>query len=515
MVAIFTKLYRRFGQPPSQAHLHEQAQRNIVGLRAFIPPEQRPTRVPPKRVAVIGAGFAGLTAAYYLRKEGIPVSLFEARDRYGGRVHTDDAFINGRLVERGAELIGLNHPLWLMFAQRFELSLNVVTPEANFSGAGLEMPLCLNSTHLSAAQQQRIFSDMENAFVSLNADANSVDANNPWLHPAAAILDSVSVGDWLRKLAATRLYSPDSLQLLKFDLENDQTVDVDKQSYLGLLAAVKGGALTTPLTTSPSEYWTHTEVFRCANGNQSLADHLFNFLKEDLGNGFDIHLGTAITEIDANDDQIFCTPEREAQKQEPVPFDAVVVAVPAAVISSGAISITYNHTTLAPLVQSGPAAKYISEVKERYWIKHSLAPTGFHEDLGCFWEGTDNQAAVSGMNFDLSVFAGHSLASNMALRGKHSVRNLLDAVFLREHTAQIHNNNDHVVDWPSINWIGSGYSCPDRNQVTAGAKDFNSMYGSLVFAGEHTCMAFFGYMEGALQSGLRAASQLCGRKLVP
>ena len=39
--------------------------------------------------------------------------------------------------------------------------------------------------------------------------------------------------------------------------------------------------------------------------------------------------------------------------------------------------------------------------------------------------------------------------------------------------------------------------------------------GRLLFAGEHTCMAFFGYMEGALESGLHAALLIAQREKVP
>lgn len=39
------------------------------------------------KVAVIGAGFAGLRCAQVLGQKGIQVTIFEARDRVGGRVH--------------------------------------------------------------------------------------------------------------------------------------------------------------------------------------------------------------------------------------------------------------------------------------------------------------------------------------------------------------------------------------------------------------------------------------------
>ncbi len=53
---------------------------------------------------VIGAGTAGLAAARELSNAGVNVLVLEARDRVGGRVHTDTAFAP-HPVEFGAEFI--------------------------------------------------------------------------------------------------------------------------------------------------------------------------------------------------------------------------------------------------------------------------------------------------------------------------------------------------------------------------------------------------------------------------
>lgn len=52
---------------------------------------------------VIGAGFAGLAAAYKLKKEGIRVTVLEARNRVGGRVYSHNPLKDNELViELGA-----------------------------------------------------------------------------------------------------------------------------------------------------------------------------------------------------------------------------------------------------------------------------------------------------------------------------------------------------------------------------------------------------------------------------
>ncbi len=56
------------------------------GLRAAL--EITDAADPSERIAVIGAGIAGLTAARQLREAGFEVVVVEARDRLGGRIHS-------------------------------------------------------------------------------------------------------------------------------------------------------------------------------------------------------------------------------------------------------------------------------------------------------------------------------------------------------------------------------------------------------------------------------------------
>ncbi len=58
-----------------------------------------------KTITIIGAGMAGLAAAYDLHRAGWQVTVLEARDRVGGRVHTMRGFSNGLVAEAGGEFI--------------------------------------------------------------------------------------------------------------------------------------------------------------------------------------------------------------------------------------------------------------------------------------------------------------------------------------------------------------------------------------------------------------------------
>jgi oxygen-dependent protoporphyrinogen oxidase len=56
-----------------------------------------------KKIIVVGAGMAGLAAAYRLRRAGVDVTVLESSDHVGGRLGTD--LRDGYMIERGAQLI--------------------------------------------------------------------------------------------------------------------------------------------------------------------------------------------------------------------------------------------------------------------------------------------------------------------------------------------------------------------------------------------------------------------------
>lgn len=81
------------------------------------------------RVVVVGAGLAGLTAAYRLARQGVHVQVFEARDdRVGGRCWTARGFAGGRLAEHGGERIDTRHTHIRKLADELGLRLEEDNP---------------------------------------------------------------------------------------------------------------------------------------------------------------------------------------------------------------------------------------------------------------------------------------------------------------------------------------------------------------------------------------------------
>src|SRR5689334_11758550 len=101
---LFQTLDRRFG-PSDHGISRREMLRASVAAGASLLLSQTLARAATgqagKRVIVVGAGLAGMSAAFELNSAGYDVTVIEARERFGGRVHTLDRFIKDKTVESG------------------------------------------------------------------------------------------------------------------------------------------------------------------------------------------------------------------------------------------------------------------------------------------------------------------------------------------------------------------------------------------------------------------------------
>jgi monoamine oxidase len=92
-------------------------------LRIIVP---LPLTGPDVRVAIVGAGLAGLACGDELNTNGIRADLYDANNRAGGRCFSLDGFFPGQVAERGGEFIDNLHKTMLGYAKRFKLELEDV-----------------------------------------------------------------------------------------------------------------------------------------------------------------------------------------------------------------------------------------------------------------------------------------------------------------------------------------------------------------------------------------------------
>lgn len=486
------------------------------------------------KVAVVGAGFAGLMAAKWLRQHGIQVTVFEARPQVGGRVLSNTTFSRGRITEEGAELIGSFHTTWLALAREYGLSLISRMDPKLYEQAGLNLKLTL---HKPLTMQE--FFDLEEAMRKrvlepMAWNARQIDdkyQSQPWRDARLQKMDNTSVADALQR---TYSISPNEplWKMIEFRLVNDEVAPLNQMNYLGLLCKVKGGQGIPRFryedkkdkTTRMMRYWDELEIFRCADGCQTLAKKMAEQIQStDRVKQLPpakLLLSRAVTHINLTKQDVILWSKRVVSSDGklaeeasiPSTYSYVILAIPPSVW--GDMKIKAEGKNAHPNDEIGkigmaPAVKFFSDVKQRFWIKNSAAPYGGSLKIGQVWEGTDNQTRVGQQGIVLSVFAGPILSGPHGPRvptPKEFVLGLRD--LYNDYTSNL-TKRPLFSDWPNVPFIKTGYVSPRLGEIFTIVKQLNEpFHDRLFFAGEHTQMDFFGYMEGALRSGIRAANQL-------
>jgi monoamine oxidase len=468
----------------------------------------------PTRVAIIGGGFAGLCAAWYLDKCGVEVVVYEFSDHVGGRVNTSRTFIARKVTEFGAELIGENHPLWLILAREFGLRMEPLTDDDDYIARGLEVRLRLNGRFFSKTQRARLKRELYPHLITLGQEAKDVNPFAPWTHANAAALDGQSVGS---RIAAMGL-SADARRLLEFTLENDNCLAVSQQSLLGLLAAISAGRMESSPPGDPRGmlgYWFSTETDRCRGGNQLLAERIrdrLNARARRRRRSPVVRVNEPVELVNINMRRL----GREVRVTTPTGsefFHFAILTPPKTVWNGIAVNPDFNRP--ARSITHGPAVKHFSAYPTAFWetLTPRLAPTVKSDELGSLWEGTDKQPAPP-PGFCLAVFSGGPFVQ---AGGGPTYRTKVDALYPRDLTNPDHNlDREHFQNWDAVAGIRAGYAVPALCEVTTIGPRLRIPHASrLYFAGEQTHMGFFGYMEGALESGSLAALDIMLRRIVP
>ncbi len=491
MSRLFLMLNRKYG-PLSRYSQAEMFESRRLALKATLAasaglllsgPEAlaMPARRAGKRVVVVGAGFAGLAAAHELSALGYDVTVVEARGRLGGRVLSFSDFIAGKNVEGGAELIGSNHPAWVNYASKYGLEFIDVSEEEE-----LFSPIKVGGVLLDEESANQTWEEAKDMMSKLNELAKNVDADQPWASTDAKSLDARSISDFFKTVEmreATRL-------AISAQIGGDNGVDDDKASLLGMLAAVKGGGV--------EKYWTDSEVYRCKGGNQQLASKLAEAIGKDR-----VVLKLPVTKIDTSKSVAVVT----CADGRTIECDDVVLAVPPSVWNK--IEFKPGFPSFMP--QMGVNIKYLTSVKSRFWHEKKNSQWALSDDeLSWVWESTDAQGDEGGVG--LTAFAGGP-AAEKARAHDAATRDAALGAKLEELKPGFKANfiASRFMDWPADPWAGAGYSFPAPGQVTTIGPMLRKGFGNLHFAGEHTCYAFVGYMEGGLQSGIGVAGRIAAR----
>jgi monoamine oxidase len=496
--SLIAVLANRYGRKVSVEERREFLKSSLAASAGLLLSSSCPAAHIPgkgKRVIIIGAGFSGLACAHELLAVGFDVTILEARSRFGGRVLSANAqnnreFIKGRNVEFGGELIGSNHLAWVNYAKKFELEFLDVTADEE-----AELPVVIDGEKLTGTEAASLWEELDVGLNLMNKLAVNVPEDEPWKTADAARLDATSIQQWIDSLDVSDLVK----KALWINQTADNGQDVKNQSLLGQLIAVKGGGL--------DKYWTESEVYRCKGGNDLLAAKLTEAIGHER-----ILLRSAVESV-TRDGNVVKVVTKQGRTFE---ADEVVLAVP---------PTTWKLIQFSPELpkamnpQMGFNAKYFALVKERFWEQANPRISEYGLSNGVLqmtWDGTNDQGPVDATTNGavLIGFAGGSTCEK-SLGLKKAERDKIFAELLNQLYPGFSEQfvKSFYMDWPNQPWTRAGYSFPAPGQVTTVGPLMDSAHlgGKLHLAGEHTCYKFPGYMEGALQSGIRIARRLAER----
>lgn len=412
------------------------------------------------KVIVVGAGFAGLTAAYKLKSSGFDVEVFEARDRVGGRV-CSRKLENGAIVEMGGEWITADDHSVRDLASE----LNVPLAEV---GVDFMIREAINGASVSAAEQ------MEAVQITAKAYHDLDDAT----------VDNGTMGDFFDQLDLGEAQKAVLVSRLQCSFGSD----------LHKIALRMLGDRSSPLRESGFSLGGLSQYYRVATGNQSLAIALAEKVST-------VNLEHEVTHISQSGGQVTVR-GRSAGEPFEVTTDAVVIAIPIKLLGKLNFEpelpadIAQAHTSIpmgiAAKIAAGtskpPSLRAVQDVVAPYWC----------------WAGKGADGEVRPA---VTAFCGSVQAQNNLATDSHDPTTWLEK--LKEANRDLEfDENPFLIDWSQDPWAYGCYSAFD-NKSTDTIGLLTQPVGRLFFAGEHTA-DHSATMEGAISSGNRAAEQVKG-----
>jgi monoamine oxidase len=486
----------------------------------------------PQRVIVLGAGLAGLSAAYQLTLAGHDVLVLEAKPRAGGRVHTmRTGFTDGQYVEAGAMFVQGHHPLLIGYVEMLGLE---VIPIQQAGGDDISLYVRgkrINKPNLKRtafpvplARNERLgYMGLVGKYIVSVVQKEIGDPRAPdWPTPAIRKYGEMTLADFLKSQGA----SSGAIELLRLgytDLFGDgiySTAALDVLRDLSLTlngpppgadGALIAGRFPVPLRNhlrlakggeldeKPAEAGTYT----ITGGN----DRFPAALAATRALSGRIVYDTAVTRIESTDDGLRVLTHSKSGMRA---WDAarVICTIPFAVLRGLELAVPLSDAkreAITFLPYTSVMREFV-QVRTRLWTKQGSSGT-VATDLPIMYVNNQSitQPGPRGIleAYTAGVHARQRGAMSLADRKRNTLENL-DLVFpgLAKQVVAYETK-----DWTADPWARGGYCSFEPGQMNRWLGIIPLPEDRLHFAGDHTS-ALPGWMEGALESGHRAATEV-------
>lgn len=430
-------------------------------------------------VLVAGAGLAGLTAAFDLVAMGATVSVVEARDRVGGRVWTiREGFSDRQHAEAGGDMIDEAQTEIRDLAASLGLTLTRILRD----GFGYVRPDKSGQPKIVARSVQHGWQRLATELEALVRRYRLSEQR--WDSPIAADLARRSVSQWLDDERAD-----DELRAMATGLRGFFLADPEELSLLALVDQFAGDQ------PGPGH------LYRIDGGN----DRLPAALAAKLGDR--VKLGAELVAVSVRGRAVHAS-VRHGRNVMNVVADYIIFALPATTLRRVPIVPAlppHQHQAISTL-RYGRGTKTLLQFDRRFW-RAPGRPRAFGTPLayGALWEGNEEQSGRPGI-LTLLAGGGASDATQLTIEREGIERFASGLEWLGSDGAQLTASRQVV--WQSDPFARGGYAFFDSTFDPSLREWLARPAGRLFFAGEHTSLRWQGYMNGAVESGRRAALEI-------
>jgi monoamine oxidase len=473
----------------------------LVAAGCFDDSAPEPSARGDRAVLVVGAGLAGMTAALRLHQAGMAVQVHEAAGRIGGRTRTVRDFSPERTVEAGGEFVNSDHDALRALADELGLvedDLYAAYPD------GTGPVLVFDGAEYASVLED--WTDVRDAvardFAAAGPDVRAADHT-----PAAAALDRRSLAEWIEAEVPGGSASRFG-RFLTVTFETEYGGPADNLSSLALIEAMGPTA-----TQSFDPLGGSDERWHIRGGNDSVV----TAIDEALPSGA-VTLDSRLVALRSDGDRATATFERDGTTAD-VTADRVVLALPFSLLREvdlDGAGLTETKLRAIRELGMGTNAKLHLEHADRAWYEAghdgcSTSDTG----LQVTWEESIAQPGPAGL---LVAFTGGTVGASYPADRAHgpapdAVRDdaLADeARVFGPAVAGAATGRARLDSWIHDPCTRGSYSYWAVGQYTGIRGEEGTAEPPLHFCGEHTSLRHQGFMNGAVESGERAAAEIIG-----
>jgi len=449
------------------------------------------------KIVVVGAGLAGLNAAYSLKNAGYNAEIHEASSRIGGRCWTlRGAFADGQIAERGGELIDQGHTAIRQLASGLGLKLdNLLEAEQN----GTELLGYFDGAPYS---YEEMTDDIKAAWQKIHKDltAASYPTTFELSTPRGRELDNMSIVDWIEETFDGGIRSRIG-QLLDVAYNIEYGAECTEQSSLNLIYLLGYRGQGQFRIFGPSN-----EKYHVAGGNDQITDRLAARLAGQ------ITTGSELVAVRRNASGTFTLTFAQASGTKTVTADKVVLALPFSILRSS-VDLTkagFEPLKLATIREQGMGtnSKLHVQFSSRFWqAQGSNGETFSDRGYQNTWEVSRAQLGKSGILVDytggrIGASFGSGTPESRATKFLSQLEPVLPGA------TKAWNGKAALDFWLGYRWAKGSYAYWKVGQYQRLAGMEARRQGNCLFAGEHTSADFQGYLNGAVETGQRAAGEI-------